>query len=154
MLQLLWKVKALQEETLSGHGPQMGAVGFSPTFVNPGILAEAGWLHVWSGTSSSERATLLQDLLTAWFAQIKQFTAQQYYQGKWANANDNPQKLASQVTFGGQVWYMLPRFRNWGVSSTLVNQVSAWAATVWPLGNWAANNAATCDPTNSLCTSD
>ena len=48
---------------------------------------------------------------------------------------------------------MLPRLRWIGVDPNLTYQISAWAATVWPAGNWALNNAATCRDLGG-CTSD
>jgi hypothetical protein len=154
MLQLLWIAKALQEETLHGVGPDQGSFGFQPTYVDPSILAIEPSDTMWLATSSALRATLMQDYLTVWFAQIQQYTPQQYYTGSWAKASDNPSQLNPNVTFGGQLWYLLPRYRNWGVSSTLTHQVAVWAATIWPKGNWALTDSATCDSQNVHCTSD
>jgi hypothetical protein len=99
---------------------------------------------LWSATSAATQTTLMQAYLQAWFAQASKYTPQEYYQGGWASAAQNPASLMYSTTFAGQVWYMLPRFRYYGVDSSLVDQVGTWAATIWPAGNWTLNNAAAC----------
>jgi len=153
MLQLLWITKGLQEETLSGVGPNQGGEGWQPTWVSPEVLVDGAWLSTWSATSSTNRANLSQGYLQAWFLEIQSFTPKQFYQGSWASATDNPATLSPQTTFGGQIWYSLPRLRYYGVDPNLTYQIAAWAALIWPTGNWRLNNSATCNA-NLQCTSD
>jgi hypothetical protein len=145
-LQLEWLVKALQEETQPGVGPEKGSNGFQPTYVKPEVLVDPSWKAFWSATSPSLQATLMQAYVQAWFNQLSKFTPQQYYQGGWASSTDVPSQLNYQITMGGQIWYMLPRLRYDGVDPNLLAQIATWAATIWPLGNWAATNTATCTP--------
>jgi hypothetical protein len=42
------------------------------------------------------------------------------------------------------MWYSIPQFRYIGVNQTLINQLAAWAQTVWPQANWAATTTAPC----------
>jgi hypothetical protein len=48
--------------------------------------------------------------------------------------------------FGAQTWYTIPQLRYAGVNQTLINQLAAWAQTVWPAANWSATTTATCAP--------
>jgi mono/diheme cytochrome c family protein len=145
MLQLEWLVKSLQEFTQGGTGPQVaGDLGWHPVATSPMVLVDWSGAPLWSATPAATQTALMQAYLQAWFNQASQYTPQQYYQGGWATATDNPATLFYSETFGGQVWYMLPRFRFQGVSATLTDQVAAWAATVWPLGDWKSNDSATC----------
>ena len=158
-LELMWMVKSLQEFTLNGLGPQYGSGtgGFVPTAVSP-IQLVFGKTSEWSATSPSTELALTTDYVSAWFAESSSFTPQDYYKGsdgsgvKWASPTENP-ATDSWTVFGGQVWYLLPRLRYLGVDSSLVNRISAWAATVWPAGNWALNNSATCSDLAG-CSSD
>ena len=158
-LQLTFLIKALQEETLIGKGPQYGSLsGFQPTVVQPFVLVQHDWQGLWSATTPATQAALTQAYVQAWFAQISSYTPAEYYAGKdgngrpWATATENP-ALDDETVFGGQVWAMLPRLRYIGVSPALTYQISTWAATVWPAGNWTRNNSATCSNLGT-CTSD
>lgn len=153
MLETEWQIKALQEFTQTGTGPQAGNIlGWDPVHTIPGAPVYSAWETLWSATSPATQTSMLQASLQAWFDQASKYTPQQYYQGGWASAADNPATLNYDETFGGEVWYILPRYRFFGVDANLVDQVTAWAATIWPKGNWALNNSATC--TSELnCTS-
>jgi hypothetical protein len=158
MLLLTWLIKGLQEETQIGVGPEGGSgTGFQPGYT--GIVTLVHWAEepVWSATPPAARATLTQAYIQHAFAQLSSFTTTQYYQGKdgngrpWASPTENPATDDAILTFGGNVWSMLPRLRFLGVDPNLTYQISTWAATVWPAGNWAKNNAATCTGINT-CT--
>jgi mono/diheme cytochrome c family protein len=157
MLELEWNIKALQEFTLSGIGPQAGdgnqSAGWNPSNTSPFASVGGAWQPLWSATSPATEATLLQALTQVWFAQASKYTPQQYYAGGWASATQNPATINTDDTFGGQVWYTLPRLRFYGVNASVTDQVAAWAATIWPEGNWTLNDAATCTSVTD-CTSD
>ncbi len=155
MLQLEMQIKALQEFTQSGVGPQT-PYGFHPIDTSPMMLVDFNNAQLWSATPPATEAALTQAYTQAWFNQVSTYTPQQFYEGGWATATENPATDFFSTTFGGQVWYMLPRLRYVGVDPTLTYQISAWAAQIWPLGNWALNNSATCTggQTASTCTSD
>lgn len=155
MLQLEMQIKSLQEFTQSGVGPQ-SPYGFHLIDTSPMFLVDYNNAQLWSATSPATEATLTQAYTQAWFNQVSAYTPQQIYQGGWATATENPATDFYSTTFGGQMWYMLPRLRYFGVEPSLVNQISAWAAKIWPLGNWALVNSATCTggQTASKCTSD
>jgi len=146
MLELAWQVKAMQEFTLTGAAPSAtaNANGWSPIATSMENLVDFNWLELWSATSPATETTLLQAFTQAWFNQASQYTPQQYYSGGWAIATDNPANLFFETNFGGQVWFSLPRLRYLGVDPSLTQQIAAWAAKIWPLGNWSLNNSATC----------
>jgi len=154
MVVFMWYVKSLQEETLTGVGPQQGSFGWQPMYTIPSFLVYGNMQPLWPAGSSATEAAFLQGYLAAWFTQVASYTPQQYYAGGWANASDNPATLNVETTFGGALWYMLPRLRYYGVNAALTQQVGNWAATVWPHGNWALNNSATCNAGAGQCTSD
>ncbi len=147
---LEWLIKTLQEETLSGNGPDKGVTGWNPTWVSPSILVEAGFDSIWTG--NPYRTALLTSWTNAWFPQLQQYTPQQFYTGGWAKVGDDPAKLNFETTMGGQIWFSLPRLRFYGVNPQLTFDIADWAAKIWPAGNWALNKSATCTST-SACTS-
>ncbi len=153
MLELQWQVKALQEFTLTGALPSAPySDGWNPNMTSMESLVDFNLAPLWSATSPATQTTLLTAFTQAWFNQASQYTPQEYYTGGFATATDNPANLAFDTTSGGKVWYSLPRLRFFGVDASLTNQISAWAAKIWPLGNWSLNDAATCSSVNK-CTS-
>lgn len=149
MLLLVWVIKGLQENTEKNQPP--ASRGFNPKVTNSMILVHPMWEPVWSGTSSTTRAALTQAYTIASFTQLQQFTAVQYYTGGYASPTEDPSKSDMLITFGGNIWNMLPRLRAIGVDPNLTYQISAWASGIWPAGNWQHNNAIVCVSTSS-CT--
>ena len=148
---LEFQIKDLQGITLTGTGPQVGALGWHPTNTSPENIMVFYVLPLWSATSPAEQTTLMQAYTQAWFDQASKYTPQQYYQGGWATAAENPATDSWSMTVGGQLWYILPRLRYVGVSNTLLDQISAWAAKVFPQGNWSLLNTASCTPQSGPC---
>ena len=156
MLELIWMIKSLQGNTTKA-GPSGGYIhGFEPVLALPSILVNLGWEGNWSATPPATRLTLTTDYVKPWFAKISTFPRAEFYAGKdgagrpWATPNEDPATDNYMATFGGGLWYMLPRLRYVGVDPNLLNQISAWAATIFPAGNWAVNNSVTC-LTNDNC---
>jgi hypothetical protein len=157
MLSTQWAIKAIQEFTLTGRSPAIGQLGWSPTQNNPGgNFTLSGRAPISAGTPAATIATLATALMQSWFNQAQTYTPAQWYQGGWASATYDAANINGwTTTFGGQIWYGLPRLRFVGVPASLTTQIAAWAATVWPVSNWALNNAATCTLLGlGACTSD
>jgi hypothetical protein len=146
-----FQVKDLQEVTLTGLGPQEGADGFQPGATSPENLLLAYMLPLWSATSPALQTTMMQAYTQFWFDQASQYTPQQYYQGAWATPTEIPATDAYSLTFGGALWYIAPRLRYFGVSNTLLDQISTWAAKIFPQGNWSLINTASCNPLANYC---
>ncbi len=145
MLELQWQVKALQEFTLTRALPSAPySDGWNPNLTSMEPLVDFNFEPLWSATSPATQTAALTAFTQAWFNQASQYTPQEYYAGGFASPTDNPANLSFDTTFGGKVWYSLPRLRFFGVDASLTNQISAWAAKIWPNGNWSLNNAATC----------
>jgi hypothetical protein len=138
---LEWNIKCLQEVTLTGTGPQVGSQGWHPAETALGNLTYPEWMPLWSGTSPALQASLMQAYTQAWFTQASSYTPQQYYQGGWANPHDDPSKLP-WGTFGNQLWYSVPKLRSFGIDQKLADQITAWAATLWPQANWRTSESA------------
>ncbi len=145
MLELEWQVKALQEFTLTGLLPSAPYTdGWNPSATSMEALVDVNFMPLWSATSPATQTAALTAFTQAWFNQASKYTPQEYYAGGFAKATENPATLPFDTTFGGQVWDSLPRLRLFGVDASLTDQISAWAAKIWPLGNWNFNNTATC----------
>jgi mono/diheme cytochrome c family protein len=148
---LEFQIKDLQAVTLNGTGPQAGPLGWHVTSTSPQNMMVFYVMPLWSATSPAQQTTFMQAYTQAWFDQASTYTPQQYYQGGWATATENPATDSWSGTFGGQLWYTLPRLRYLGVSNTLLDQISAWAAKILPQGNWSLNNTASCNPVAGSC---
>jgi hypothetical protein len=159
MLEMTWLIKSLQEMTQLGIGPDRGGSGFQPTEMSPMILVYPSYENNWSAIPPATRVSLTQACLQAYFNQVQSYSNLQYDIGvgsiglPWASPIENPQTDDWLTVFGGEIWHMLPRMRFLGVSPSLTYSISGWASTLWPAGNWGANNGSTC---NNLytCASD
>jgi hypothetical protein len=155
----LWLTKGIQISN-NGIGPQVPGTGWDWVVADISREVSSGWRTVWTGASASTRSGIYNGIVQAWLTSVLQFTPQQFYAGSGGTIS------ASQVPTPGQpdsakwvdrVFYMIPQFRYYGVSQTLVNQMAAWAYSMWPNGNWAATTTATCtpaDPTYVKCSTE
>lgn len=158
MLELYVMTKALQENTLIGVGPQGGYLGgFQPESTDPLPLGNGGFQSNWTGYPALLQATLTTQYVQAWINQISTYTPAQMYAGKdgngrpWATATEDCSNISTDPinTFGGEMWYALPRLRFVGVPAPVMAQVYAWFAKVYPATNWAASKAIVCSSLNS-----
>jgi hypothetical protein len=147
-----WFVKVLQEETFTNNDP---STGWQPVWTTPEPMIDGGFAGVWTGVPASTMTTLLQSYANVWWAQISKYTKAQFIAGGWATGTDDPGNNNTdffQTSAGGEIWWLLPWLRYYGIPASFTTQVAAWAAQIWPAGNWALNNAATCTPSGG-CTS-
>jgi hypothetical protein len=142
-----WETRALQIQN-NGRGPDDGGTGWQWWVTNLSSLIEPQ-SNTFIGEPQATRAALAQGFLQSWLAAVSQFTPQQFYTGGYATAAQIPTPGINSI-FDGKfidtMFYTIPQLRYLGVNQTLINQVAAWAQTVWPLGNWAATTTATCGP--------
>jgi len=151
-LRTAWFVKCLQEETNSLASPDRG---WSVTWTTPEAMIDGAWARVWFGVPRSTMTSLIQNYANVWFAQISHYTQAQFIAGGWATGTDDPGNNSTnffQTSAGGEIWWLLPWMRHYGIPASFTREVASWAAQIWPAGNWALNNAATCTPSGS-CTS-
>lgn len=143
----LWMLKGLETMQQQGAGPQAGGNGWQPFVVQPWFLVTAEFNEgVWLGVDPTTRAGIATGIVNAWLGEVNQFTPQEFYTGGWTTANATPVVDGSPYdgVFVDEVWYLIPRLSFIGVNQTLVNQLAAWAKTVWPSANWSADASATC----------
>jgi hypothetical protein len=152
-LQTMWLIKGLQAVQQAGATPQAGGeVGASIEAQISVLVTPEQDEYVWTGVDPATRAALANGIVTAWLAQVSQFTPQQYYAGGWTTptAVPVPGGSAYDNVFPDWVWYMIPRFNFVGVNPALTNQLASWAQTLWPAANWTADLNAACSWQNNV----
>jgi hypothetical protein len=154
----LWMIKGLQISN-NGLGPQDIGTGWNWFVADLSRQVAPSERSVWNGMPSSTRSAISNGMVQGWLTEVQQFTPQEFYAGGY-NALEIPVRgEPDSSNFEDRVWYMIPQFRFLGVNQTLINQLAAWAQSIWPLGNWAATTTATCnwnasDPTLINCSTD
>lgn len=160
----LWLTKAIQISN-NGIPPNTQVTGWF--WENPDIsrLTSPAYRGIWPEISPATRTAIYSGMAQAWLTEVQQFTPQQF----WAAGYDptvvpNPGQpdsdgRAGNGSFADRMYYMIPQLGYYGVSQTLINQLAAWAQTIWPNGNWAATTSATCapapgDPTYAICSTE
>src|ERR1700688_2527036 len=95
---------------------------------------------------AATRTAISTAIVQGWLASVQMFTPAQFYAGpSRVGATQTPAPgQAESVNLIDRVWYMIPQFRYFGVPQTLINQMAAWAQTIWPNVNWAPPATATC----------
>ncbi len=143
----LWLTKGIQI-TNNGIGPQVPGTGWNWEVADISREVSPGWQLTWSVVPASTRSAIYNGIVQGWLASVQQFTPQQFYAGaSGVSATQLPTPgQPDSSNWVDRVWYMIPQFKYYGVSQTLVNQMAAWAKTIWPNANWAATTTATCAP--------
>lgn len=139
----LWLVKALQGSE-PGAGPEKGSGGWQPSVNDATQLVKfPAEVTIWNDVSPSQRISLMEGYLRIWLAKIRTFTPQQFYAGGWA---DPTVALipGAEGSFGDRIANMIPQYLYQGVDPALIDQIVAWAKTVWPGFNWSSVRNATC----------
>ena len=128
-----WLVKALQDDQLNdAQNPEQ-------LVVFPG---QVSWPI---DISPSQKTQLINSYLTVWFAKFGAYTRAQFFALPMATpSNSDP----TQMRFGADLTYALPQLRYQGADITLLNQIAAWAATIWPSYNWTGDLNGTCTAGN------
>jgi hypothetical protein len=128
-LLLEWLIKALQDDQLNDAQSPVAMVNF------PG---QVSWML---DISPAQKTQLIDAYLTVWFAQFGAYTPAQFEALPMvAPFNTDP----TQVRFGSDLIYALPQLLYQGADAALLNQIAAWASTIWPSYNWTAGLNKTC----------
>lgn len=155
MINLEFITKALQEYTLTGTPPTVSS-GWHAIATCPADLTLFNDWPEWQGYDTATIARYLTLYTQAWYNQAITYTPMQYAQGGWTHTGEDPAMDSYSSTLGGLLWYGLPRLKWAGVPAGLISQMTTFAASLFPMGNWALNAAATCTGINgnqNACTS-
>ncbi len=147
-LMTLWQTKGSQLSN-NGYGPDNGN-GWQWQVTDISRLVTPALRSLWTGTPLATRTAIYQALVDNWLSEVSKFTPDQFYHSAHdgvVSPTQVPAKfLPDSPNFVDRVWYMISQFKYYGVNQTQINQLAAWAKTIWPLGNWAATTTATCAP--------
>ncbi len=154
----LWMIKGLQISD-NGTGPNLLGTGWNALIADLSRQVSPSERSVWAGMPSYTRAAISNGIVQGWLTEVRHFTAQQFNAAGFSPTRLPVPMEPDSSNFEDRVWYMIPQFRYFGVNQTLINQLAAWAQTIWPLGDWAATTTATCtanasDPTVINCSTD
>lgn len=146
-LYTLWQMKGLQLSN-NGSGPD---VNWTWLVTDISRLTSPTFRMMWINTPAFTRTAIYQGLVNSWLAEVQSFTPKQFWnyydKGSPMNSTQVPNHFnPDSPLFVDRVWAMIPRFRYYGVAQAQINQMAAWAQTVWPNGGWGALPAATCSP--------
>jgi cytochrome c553 len=160
--ELVMRIKALQGYTLNGKDPSVAFLGFSPNVVNLEGLVDSGFASIWTGYSAALRTQLTTQYAQAWYNQMNTYTPAMFYAGKdgngrpWATTTEvcNDKTTDSIDTFGGQMWFTMPRLRALGVPASVLTPIYTMLEKIFPATNWTPNTTATCNVGLGSCTGD
>jgi hypothetical protein len=96
--------------------------------------------------SASEKVQIMNDYLAAWLGKFGAMNSSQFQ--AWIAIGSSFNNDPTQTTFGTDLINALPQLRYQGVSTTLLNQVTGWAATIWPSYNWTQDLNKSCSAGN------
>ncbi len=141
-LYLTWAIKAYQISE-NGLGPDApDRKGWSPQINDVSLLVHPNWQWMWGEIPHDLRVKINEGLLRSWLDKVKTYQPSQFY--KYWTSPDYIPVNHFDGSFGDKVWYMLPQFRYIGVDSKLLDEVTAWAAKVWPKANWELTKTSRC----------
>lgn len=149
MLQMALLKKSLVDSKLIIGSPSLGQTGWSYQANDISTLIAPVFDLMWANTTPAQTAGIMQAYVINWLSEVKQYTPQQFYAGG-STAPDEP--LTPTVlgpTFSSKLYFAIPRLQYFGVNSATIQQLAAWAQTMWPGANWSALTKETCTPTYS-----
>jgi hypothetical protein len=155
----LWLAKGIQISN-NGIGPEHFGTGWDWMITDISREVSPSWRKIWVAMPASTRSAIFNGLVQGWLTSVRQFTPQQFHADRSINASQLPKPgQPDSASWVDRVWYMIPQFRYYGVDQKLIDQIAAWAQTIWPNVNWAATTTATCipaadDPTFARCSTE
>jgi cytochrome c553 len=153
-----WLAESIQIEN-NGIGPDQVDTGWNWNAADISRAVSPGYRTIWVGTPAATRTALMTGMAQGWLTEVQQFTPQQFWTGGQVSTRLPVHGQPDSSQFEDRVWYLIPQFAYRGVNQTLINQLAAWAQTIWPNANWAATTTATCvpdgaDPTFARCSTE
>jgi hypothetical protein len=147
-LMIEWLTKALQLSQFDGTpaNGSGGSLGWDFLTNNPAnLVVYPAAPSIWNSVSTSQRITLINNYLAQWFSKVNGFTPQEFYAGGYATPTDTVNAaLGDGGSMADRVAFMIPQMLYWGASSSVMNQITSWAQTIWPSHNWTNDFSATC----------
>ncbi len=141
----LWMIKGLQISN-NGIGPNTLGTGWNALIADLSRQVSPSETSVWTGMPAATRTAISNGMVQGWLTEVQQFTPAQFNASGFSPTRVPVPNEPDSSNFEDRVWYMIPQFRYLGVNQTLINELAAWAQSVWPVGNWAATATATCAP--------
>jgi hypothetical protein len=110
--------------------------------VNPYELVDLpAQISTWSEITTAQKLQIFNASLQAWLNELQPMTPAQFF--TW-NGASSVYSSVNPGSYSGDLTYALPQLRYAGADPTLLNQVAAWAAQVWPAYNWIADLDTSC----------
>jgi hypothetical protein len=103
-------------------------------------------ISAWSELSSSQKVQVMNAWLSAWLQDVQHYSVSDLIKvttGQSTVTTPTFNALAPG-SFTGDLAFALPQLRYQGVDINLLNQVVAWASSIWTTHNWAADLQETC----------
>jgi hypothetical protein len=114
--------------------------------INPySLVGYPAQVSTWSEITTTQKIQIFNAYLQAWLNELQPMTPQQFF--AWNGASP----VFSYVAPGsasGELAYSLPQLLYAGADPTLLDQVAAWGAKVWPAYNWTADLNTSCTLNN------
>ncbi len=107
-----------------------------------------GQVSTWSQVTPSEKVQLMNTWLSTWFTAIQQDSLHQTLALLTGQTTSVAFSSSAPGSFTGDLAYALPILRFEGVDPTLLSQISAWAAGIWPSFSWSTDLNTTCTTIN------
>ncbi|MEJ1928683.1 hypothetical protein WDZ92_00220, partial [Nostoc sp. NIES-2111] len=139
-LATIWLTKSGQIYN-TGAGPQDYA-GWSPSVNNISFYLHHDMRSAYRAISAAERNQLIAVQMRHWLNTVKRFPVNQLYGAGFTSPNE---QIGAFNLFDGR-WsektlWTIREMKLLGVDPTLIQDLGAWAATVWPTSaNWAAES--------------
>ena len=148
-----WLTKAVQISN-NGIPPNTQITGWNWQNADISRLVTPDTRMLWPEISPTTRTAIYSGMVQGWLTEVQQYTPQEFWAAGYSatavpvpGAPDSDGRPGN-ASFADRLFYMIPQFRYYGVSQTLINELAAWAQSIFPNGNWAATTTATCVPDN------
>ncbi len=143
-LYTLWLAKAFQLSN-NGFGPDKN---WRWLVTDVSRLTTPAFRQLWLQIPAATRTAIFQGFVNEWLTEVQGFQPSQFWNSLTGiNSTQVPAHFApDSPLFVDRVWAMIPRFRYFGVNQAQINQMAAWAKTIWPAVDWTPLTTATCGP--------
>jgi hypothetical protein len=158
MLLLTLMEKALQVSN-NGNGPAGGCfLGWNPVVNDPSRLITTSFANIWTGLPASTTTALMNAYVSSWYSVFQNYAPVQFYLGGFTSPLETVTPGYVEGNMPSRFAVMIPHLRFFGVDPTLLNSITNWAASAWPLYDWNITRNSSCTINSSTnivhCTSD